>query len=730
MSVIRKRSGLLRITSFLLIAVLLLEIWPVSAATASATDAEAGSAVISENEPGAAEGEVPTEDETPAEGEAPDEVENPKMEGNPATPTDLPGIYENSISGLLWLDVLDDPDSGVHSGDGIRQPEEAPLPGYGVSLYLAEDRENAVQTVATDGNGAYRFENMEPGSYVVGISSTTIDDVEYLLPIAGVTGDNKFSDFSDDYTTVYSVPIEAEEDSASFGVNAGMRTLPKKQAAALGDYNINDVEAINGIILNNGLTGYSLDAPDTWDFVTWHNVKPAKRVIQIDVRNKDLTGTLNLSGRCPMLKTLYCDNNRLTGLNVTDLTKLQTLYCENNQISSLNVSSCTSLQDFRCSNNQLTSLDASGLTYLAFLFCQNNQISSLSLNHDIAFLRILHCENNQLTSLNLNGFTSLVTSGCSGNPRIQELVVPNGDTICLQSNTGGRVEFVNYIVTKNNQLSIKAVPNEGYVFERWEATPAVTYNIGLATSESVTVTAAAGTTTITPQFLPQHTVTVRYVDKNGSVIVGAANGTDYTLSNATTAFTISLPAVNAYQAVYYTVDGGGRQDIDLSDASSYTVSVTSNTTITVYYASTILTISYPLSGMAFYALHTDNGAVTSADYEFENLSDLPVQVSFKGMNVINNAGVNFVSNAVNRNEIHLSLLASSGSNGFASNLNNIIPNTSYGSPHQFGTLDGALVGTVGTTKGYLSIGGYYNGPFTLTPKLPEVEFTFHFLLVQ
>lgn len=134
--------------------------------------------------------------------------------------------YPNSISGSLWLDTSEDAENGVFSGDGIRQSGEQPLADYEVSLYKADNKADAVETVATDGDGTYRFENREPGSYVVGVSATTIHGTEYLLPIAGITDDNRFADSNDDYTTVYSESIVMEADTQVADIDAGMRTLP------------------------------------------------------------------------------------------------------------------------------------------------------------------------------------------------------------------------------------------------------------------------------------------------------------------------------------------------------------------------------------------------------------------------------------------------------------------------------------------------------------------------
>lgn len=135
---------------------------------------------------------------------------------------DTEAAFANSISGSLWLDVLVD-DTSIH-GDGIRQEGEGPLVDYEVNLYLAADRETPVQTVRTDAQGVYRFENMEPGSYVVGISTANIAGTEYLLPIAEMIGDNKFAEFNEEYTTIYSEVMDIEEDTVITGIDVGMRT--------------------------------------------------------------------------------------------------------------------------------------------------------------------------------------------------------------------------------------------------------------------------------------------------------------------------------------------------------------------------------------------------------------------------------------------------------------------------------------------------------------------------
>lgn len=90
---------------------------------------------------------------------------------------------ENSISGKLWLD---------ENANEIMDSIEAGVAGYAVSLYRTDDLSTAVQVTETQEDGTYRFEGMGPGSYVVGIASETVGEAAYLLPSAGIAGDNRF----------------------------------------------------------------------------------------------------------------------------------------------------------------------------------------------------------------------------------------------------------------------------------------------------------------------------------------------------------------------------------------------------------------------------------------------------------------------------------------------------------------------------------------------------------
>ena len=119
------------------------------------------------------------------------------------------------------------------------------------------------------------------------------------------------------------------------------------------------------------------------------------------------------------LTNLVCDSNQLTSLDVSQNTALTDLQCQDNQLSSLNLSGATALTTLRCWNNQLTTLDVSNNTALTTLYCHNNNLTSLDVSNNTA-LTTLHCKNNNLTSLDVrNGNnTNIIFFKCESNPNL------------------------------------------------------------------------------------------------------------------------------------------------------------------------------------------------------------------------------------------------------------------------------------------------------------------------
>ncbi len=205
--------------------------------------------------------------------------------------------------------------------------------------------------------------------------------------------------------------------------------MPVTVFAADPEFNPDDIAAINAIAFAHPSLGMSeappdgSEVPDDWTGkVNWVTATNNRRVFSLILRNKGMTGALDVSG-LPSLNYLFCENNQLTELNLSGLPGLNDLNCSGNQLTELNLSGITGLNDLNCSGNQLTELNLSGLTSLAGLNCSGNQLTELNLS-GLPGLAGLNCSGNQLTELNLSGLTSLRDLYCSGN-QLTELDLHN-----------------------------------------------------------------------------------------------------------------------------------------------------------------------------------------------------------------------------------------------------------------------------------------------------------------
>ena len=115
------------------------------------------------------------------------------------------------------------------------------------------------------------------------------------------------------------------------------------------------------------------------------------------VPNDDYVTTANISG----VSSLICWGWNIADLTgIEDFTSLSTLYCFDNPLTTLNLTQNTALVDLRCNNTQLTSLDVTQNTSLVTFFCYNNYLTSLDLSQN-AVLNDLRCFDNLITSLDL-----------------------------------------------------------------------------------------------------------------------------------------------------------------------------------------------------------------------------------------------------------------------------------------------------------------------------------------
>ena len=190
--------------------------------------------------------------------------------------------------------------------------------------------------------------------------------------------------------------IKAVEEAVT---NIGW-TVAEDGTVTLDENNLAKVEAVSYLTLTNkGLT--DLSGIEYFTGLT---------TLYCDQNNLEKLDVSNLK----KLVTLKCSSNtNLTELNVTGLTALKTLECSNCELTTLSLQGLESLRTLTCNGNKLTSLNLSGLN-VSSITCYNNQLESLDLSGHTN-LRSLSASNNKMTSLKLEGVTMLTTLNCTDN---------------------------------------------------------------------------------------------------------------------------------------------------------------------------------------------------------------------------------------------------------------------------------------------------------------------------
>ena len=108
-------------------------------------------------------------------------------------------------------------------------------------------------------------------------------------------------------------------------------------------------------------------------------------------------GVKNLKGIefFPNIWRLYCYNNQLTSLDLSNNPNLYDFNCANNQLTSLDLSKNPALVELKCGGNRLNALDVSKNTKLKLISCSYNQLHSLDLSNNVELLE-LYINNNYI----------------------------------------------------------------------------------------------------------------------------------------------------------------------------------------------------------------------------------------------------------------------------------------------------------------------------------------------
>ena len=104
------------------------------------------------------------------------------------------------------------------------------------------------------------------------------------------------------------------------------------------------VARIIDMIDNNDLKA-DREKPETWEFAGWMDDGDTLQLIDLDLRNEGLLGSLSLVG-LSRLESLDCANNHLTAIILTGCTHLEELYCYLNHLTAIDLSNLDALTEF------------------------------------------------------------------------------------------------------------------------------------------------------------------------------------------------------------------------------------------------------------------------------------------------------------------------------------------------------------------------------------------------
>lgn len=204
------------------------------------------------------------------------------------------------------------------------------------------------------------------------------------------------------------------------------------------------------------------------------------KINKITILNVSSSSITNLTGIQDFvsLKTLYCNQNGLTSLDITKNIALTTLDCQVNQLTtidvsknltltflncnsnklnSLNLSKNVNLTSLACSFNQLTMLDISKNVDLKTLICMNNKLSTLELSINVD-LNQIYCSANQLTTLDISKNVALKEFFCNSN-KLTSLNLKNGKNTLIATNS---IDF-----RSNPNLKCVLVDDEMFANANW-----------------------------------------------------------------------------------------------------------------------------------------------------------------------------------------------------------------------------------------------------------------------
>lgn len=173
---------------------------------------------------------------------------------------------------------------------------------------------------------------------------------------------------------------------------------------------------------------------------------------------------------CPKLNKLYCFNNVLSSIAVSNCPVTE-LLLDNNHLENLDdvkINSVRKLRKLEVENNRLNKLDTSSFENLEYLTCSNNEIASLNFDNNKK-LYWLECANNKLKSLKIiDEEKVLQTVICSDNPienlelssdNLQNVVCENAKLTTTEKIVSPKLLYLNVNNNLLTNVDMSVYPN-------------------------------------------------------------------------------------------------------------------------------------------------------------------------------------------------------------------------------------------------------------------------------
>ena len=208
-------------------------------------------------------------------------------------------------------------------------------------------------------------------------------------------------------------------------------------------------------------------------------------LIVLDVQYNNKTA-LDLS-LAALLQLVFCDNNCISSLYLSNNVNLLFLSCTNDLINSFNFQNNINLKIILADKNNLTQINTSNLPLLKSLYCDFNQLTALDLSYNPLF-KNLSCGNNNLITLKIKNNSQELFGGdfygterWNGNPNLNYICADNAEIPALQAYLASSNITQTIIIDSNCVLA-----NDEFVKNEVGAFPNPSSNIlNITTNENI-----------------------------------------------------------------------------------------------------------------------------------------------------------------------------------------------------------------------------------------------------